>query len=163
MTAQTMLAMAASQEGYRPNASGETKYGVWFADLVGDPVFRAGDWCAMGLLWCAAHTGQPEAFGGAHREWAWVPSWGAWFQDNGRFGQQPRPGAVVFFDWDGSGTPVHVGLAKSSSGGTVTTIEFNTLDSVCAQRDRSSSLVFGYGYPNYPAPTPPDDEDCWVA
>lgn len=171
MTAKTMLAEAAGQEGYRPSASGTTKFGSWFAALTGDPIYAAGDWCAMFLLWCAAQTGQLGALGGVDKRWAWVPSWAAWFQDSGRWNQEPTPGAIVFYDFNGNGTPEHVGLVVKDNGdGTITTIEGNTSDPksgvelICTLRTRPKSEVLGYGHPAYPTPpTPaPGDDDFYM-
>ena len=170
MTAKTMLAEAAGQEGYRPAADGSTRFGTWFAGLVHAPVYTKGDWCAMFLLWCAWRSGQLTALGGVDKRWAWVPSWAAWFQDSGRWTQEPAPGAVVFYDFNHNGVAEHVGLVVKDNGdGTITTIEGNTSDPrtgvepVCALRTRPKGEVLGYGHPAYPAPAPaPVDDDFYM-
>lgn len=82
-----------------------------------------------------------------------------WWQRQGRFGPEPRPGATVFFDW-GGGRQIsridHIGLVvQPLDGGRVRTIEGNAAinghpDGVWVH-DRSASFIVGYGYPPYAA------------
>lgn len=80
-----------------------------------------------------------------------------WWQKQGRFGTEPRPGATVFFDWKGGrsiGAIDHIGLVIERLGnGRVRTIEGNAAitgksDGVWVH-DRSTSFIVGYGYPSY--------------
>ena len=80
-----------------------------------------------------------------------------WWQKQGRFGTEPRPGAAVFFDWKGGrsiGAIDHIGLVIEPLGnGRVRTIEGNAAisgktDGVWVH-DRSTSFIVGYGYPRY--------------
>ena len=80
-----------------------------------------------------------------------------WWQKQGRFGHDPRPGAAVFFDWKGGrsiGAIDHIGLViEPLANGRVRTIEGNAAitgksDGVWVH-DRSTSFIVGYGYPSY--------------
>ena len=80
-----------------------------------------------------------------------------WWQKQGRFGAEPRPGATVFFDWKGGrniGAIDHIGLVIEDLGnGRVRTIEGNAAikgrtDGVWVH-DRSTAFIVGYGYPSY--------------
>ena len=80
-----------------------------------------------------------------------------WWQKQGRFGPEPRPGATVFFDWKGGrsiGAIDHIGLVIEDLGnGRVRTIEGNAAikgktDGVWVH-DRSTAFIVGYGYPSY--------------
>ena len=80
-----------------------------------------------------------------------------WWQRQGRFGTEPRPGATVFFDWKGGrsiGAIDHIGLVIAPLGnGRVRTIEGNAAiagktDGVWVH-DRSTTFIVGYGYPSY--------------
>jgi hypothetical protein len=80
-----------------------------------------------------------------------------WWQKQGRFGHEPRPGAAVFFDWKGGrsiGAIDHIGLVIAPlANGRVRTIEGNAAitgksDGVWVH-DRSTSFIVGYGYPSY--------------
>lgn len=156
---EAMLDMVRSQLGYRERADGSTKYGDWFAELVGSTAYRTGDWCAMGLLWAAWKSGNLDAVGGARKEWAWVPSWRDWFRQERRYTQTPAAGRIVYFDWEPNGIPNHVGIVESVGSGVVHTIEFNT-SNACMRRDRSPSLILGYGDPLYPdSPSPAVEDD----
>lgn len=75
-------------------------------------------------------------------------------EDQGKFKtSDPKPGDLVFFDWDGDGTADHVGIVKSvNADGTLTTIEGNTGDGHGGpegvhERTRSTDSVLGYAYP----------------
>lgn len=85
-----------------------------------------------------------------------------WWQKQGRFGTEPRPGAAVFFDWKGGrsiGAIDHIGLVIEPLGnGRVRTIEGNAAikgkgDGVWVH-DRSTSFIVGYGYPSYAGKSP---------
>jgi len=161
MSLQSFGRIAASQigfvEGGGPDGkSGNiTPYGAWYG-LQGNP------WCAMGLSWVAARSGDLAAFGG---KWAYCPSWVNHFKNAGQWGQTPRVGAIVFFNF-GANEAVHVEWVESVHPGHVTTIGFNTgPDNAssqnngggCYRRNRSTTWgVEGYGYPVYTAivPTP---------
>jgi hypothetical protein len=78
-----------------------------------------------------------------------------WWDQRGRFGGEPRPGAAVFFDWGGGrgiGSIDHIGLVIAALGdGRVRTIEGNAAipghpDGVWVH-DRSTRFIVGYGYP----------------
>ena len=75
-----------------------------------------------------------------------------WFKDQGRWGDTPKPGAVVFFSWSGSksiDSIDHVGMVMKDLGnGSIQTIEGNT-DNAVKIRTRDASSVVGYGYPEY--------------
>lgn len=166
MTAQAMLAMAASQIGQTPTASGETKYTDWYATSQNAPLVRDADWCDALVSWCGDQTGQSDVVG----VFAWVPSHVDWFKARGQFGQTPKVGAIVFMDFVAglSGDGSHVGIVETVNGdGSVGTIEGNTraggYPSVCARRTRSADII-GYGYPAYhSAPVPPAvDDDTWM-
>jgi hypothetical protein len=85
-----------------------------------------------------------------------------WWQKQGRFGHEPRPGAAVFFDWKGGrsiGAIDHIGLVIAPlANGRVRTIEGNAAitgktDGVWVH-DRSTSFIVGYGYPSYTGAAP---------
>ena len=157
MTAQTMLAMAASQLGYVQH--GDTIYGDWYGARHNDPGDDVADWCAMFLAWCGFKTGQGDVVG----EFAWVPSYLEWFRGRGQFGAGPRVGALVFMDFvlGLSGEGSHVGIVETVNGdGTVGTIEGNTgTPGEVARRTRSADIL-GYGYPAYHS-IPIEEDDMY--
>jgi hypothetical protein len=162
-TATDALKLATAQVGVTENAvGGGTKFQKWF---VSSPWAERGvqrdggqvsdyanaNWCDMFVSWIGAQLGVKgmgaDAFTRTHAQW---------FKDQGRWGQNPTPGAVVFFSWSGSKSIDdidHVGMVmKNNHDGTIQTIEGNTDNSVKI-RTRDTSSVVGYGYPEYGSDT----------
>lgn len=168
MTGREMfLAKALSQRGPCVRADGSSKYGIWFGEQVHSGAYADGDFCAMGLLWCADQTGQLDVLGGANKAWAWVPSWWQHWKKTDRATHQAARGRIVFFDFNRSGEPEHVGAVLAVDGGELTTIEFNTLGGRCAKRTRRTSDALGFGNPAWrdapiTVPAVPDDDSCWM-
>jgi len=150
--ASDLIAKALSQEGTGEGKGGVTKYGTWYATQVHDNAYKAAAWCDMFVSWCADQVGLGKVIG----RYAYTPSHAQWFADNGKWGQKPKVGAIVFYDWGGSHNRAaidHVGIVtKVRSDGRIQTIEGNTNDQV-AQRVRDLSTVAGFGYPAYPGGT----------
>ncbi len=66
-------------------------------------------------------------------------------------GYHPKPGDIIFFDWDGDGLGNHVGIVESSDDTYVYTIEGNSGDKCCRRTYfLHSSVIMGYGIPKYP-------------
>jgi hypothetical protein len=163
-TANDALRLAISQVGVSEDANGGgTKFQKWF---VSSPWAERGvqrdggsisdyadaNWCDMFVSWIGDQLGVKgmgdDAFTRTHAQW---------FEDQGRWGHTPTPGAVVFFSWSGSGSIDdidHVGMViKDNHDGTIQTVEGNT-DNAVKIRTRDVSSVVGYGYPEYaPATT----------
>ena len=81
---------------------------------------------------------------------------GRW-QENDAY--TPKPGDVIFYDWqdgadyaasDNKGSPDHVGIVVSVSGGVITVIEGNKNDAVAFRTVKvNGRYIRGYGLPNY--------------
>ncbi|GIH81023.1 CHAP domain-containing protein [Planobispora longispora] len=161
VSADQLLQVAEKQVGTAENADGGgTKFHSWYMDSARakETVARDGGavgayanapWCAMFVSWVGEQVGLRPTVG-----WdAYTVTHAEWFQNNNRWGAEAKPGAVVYFDWDGgsdlSGID-HVGFVKKDNGdGTITTIEGNTGNGKVEQRVRPTSQVVGYGYPQY--------------
>jgi surface antigen len=157
-TAEDALKVALSQVGTTEDAGGGTKFNQWYMTT---PFAKAGvardggsisdyanaNWCDMFVTWVGAQAGV-NGIGGD----AFTPTHAKWFQQQGRWGSVPKPGAVVFFSWSGGKTADsidHVGLViKDNHDGTIQTVEGNTGNAVKI-RTRSTDSVVGYGYPEY--------------
>ncbi|MCF6467414.1 CHAP domain-containing protein [Nonomuraea sp. MG754425] len=157
--ADRLLAVVRSQLGETESPTGWTKYGSWWARRHDKPAaWAVAAWCDMFLAWCAAQAGLIAVVG----DHAYTPSHAQWFKNRGQWGQTPRKGAIVFFDWGGSkAIPAidHVGIVEAvkNSGRTIVTIEGNTSNRVM-RRERTLAEVAGFGYPAYlptPATKPP--------
>ncbi|MEV8638577.1 CHAP domain-containing protein [Streptosporangium sp. NPDC051023] len=161
VTAQQVLDLAARQIGVSENAQGGgTKFQSWYmsTERAKETTARDGGrirdyanapWCAMFVSWVGEHAGIRPTVG-----WdAYTVTHAKWFKEHDHWGTTPKPGAVVYFDWQGSkdldGID-HVGFVKKDNGdGTITTIEGNTGNGKVEQRVRPTSQVVGYGYPVY--------------
>ncbi len=115
-----------------------------------------GAWCADFVSWVAKSMGYNE------RDFPQSPSCGSMIQvykEEGRYHKPgryiPKPGDVVFFDWEPDGGQDHVGivLAVEDGGNKLITIEGNTTGPGVSQglfvKTRYRKNVFGYGCPNY--------------
>lgn len=84
-----------------------------------------------------------------------TPSQGVpWFQERGLWqdnSYEPRPGDIIFFDWDDGGQDGysdHVGIVEKVENGRIYTIEGNSGDS-CRQNSYPVGYyeIYGYGTP----------------
>jgi hypothetical protein len=161
VTASDVIELAKKQVGIgETNGNGGgTKFQKWYAksDRAKVTVERDGGsvggyknaaWCSIFVSWLGHKLDFNDQLGPD----AWTVAHAEWFKEQGRWGHKPKRGAVVFISWDGGSTPDdidHVGLVlKKLGNGRIKTIEGNTDDTV-AKRVRSTSLVVGYGYPDY--------------
>lgn len=115
------------------------------------------EWCACFVSWCANECSYIE--NGIIPQFAWCPSGVAWFQERGLWqdrSYEPRPGDIIFFDWNDpdtsgqDGSADHVGIVDHIENGYVYTVEGNSGDS-CRQRSYAIGYyeIFGYGTPAY--------------
>ena len=116
------------------------------------------EWCACFVSWCANECGYIDA--GVIPKFAGCTGGSNWFKARGQWQDgdyEPRPGDLIFFDWNekgGSGpqddVPDHVGIVERVENGVVYTVEGNTSDS-CRQRSYNVGHyeIWGYGCPIY--------------
>jgi CHAP domain-containing protein len=120
------LAEALRHVGVResPPGSNETMFGRWFG-VDGVP------WCAIFASYCFDVGAGVVLCRGWHgagvgpRGVAYVPTLAAWLKATHRAVDEPRPGDLAVFDWDG-GMPDHVGIVVGAAGDTIHTVEGNT-------------------------------------
>ncbi|MFB4299439.1 CHAP domain-containing protein [Actinomadura sp. NTSP31] len=158
-TAEAAIKLARTQIGESPDGDGDTKFGDWYesTERAKETVARDGgsvqeysdaEWCDMFISWVGDKLGFTDQIGSD----AWTVAHAQWFQDNGRWGDAPKPGAIVFFSWSGGESNddiQHVGMViKDEGDGTIQTVEGNTGNSVQV-KERSTDDVVGYGYPDY--------------
>lgn len=157
-----LLAVARSQLGYSESVrnfqlggdDGQTVYGYSrYGEWYGDPY---GDWCAMFVSFCLHYAGITEDQ---------VPldancqSWIGQFEARGQFaapaGYDPRPGDLVFFDYDHDGVSDHVGIVAERPEGQVVTIEGNSANCVrSVAYDLAYEGIAGYAALAGTAPDP---------
>ncbi|WP_203978167.1 CHAP domain-containing protein [Planotetraspora silvatica] len=141
-----LLHLLHTQVGYGEQASGYTKFGHWYDTVENDADYTSQPWCDMFLSWGAHKLGYAPWFG----QFAYTVSHARWFKQHHAWGSTPVPGAVVFFDWAGTGTIDgidHVGIVVKVAGKKIHTIEGNTGGGQVREQVRDQSSVVGYGYP----------------
>ncbi|MEU8120276.1 CHAP domain-containing protein [Spirillospora sp. NPDC049024] len=158
-TAAQAIRLARSQVGVEEDGGGETKFQEWYMSTsrARETLARDGgsldgysdaNWCDMFVSW----VGEQIGFGDQVGSDAWTVAHARWFQEHGRWGTEPRPGAIVFYAWDGGKSfddIRHVGLVvKEIDDGTIEAVEGNT-DNAVRVKERSTDDVVGYGYPDY--------------
>jgi cell wall-associated NlpC family hydrolase len=106
-------------------------------------------WCADFVSWVNTQAGNPMNDASCPNLEHKLAAKGQW---KGR--QNPQPGDLVFFDWDGDRVADHVGIVKSvNRNGTLTTIEGNTNTGVRGSREgvhertRTMDTVLGFANP----------------
>ena len=104
-------------------------------------------WCACFVSWCADQCGYIEM--GIIPKFAVVGDGANWFKARHRWagrGYKPKPGDIIFFDFEQDGLLDHVGIVETCDGRTVTTIEGNS-GNACKRLTYSvgSSQIAGYG------------------
>lgn len=151
-TALDVLAAARHELGIfeQPPGSNRVKYNDW-AGVVPGP------WCAAFASWCLDQGGALDV-----AKFVYCPTGVNEYKAAGRFGRDPRIGAVVFFQWPGQDRACHVGLVEAvRADGSVVTIEGNTDDAGGGSggkvmRHVRRAFIVGYGYPKYTAIAPPE-------
>ena len=117
------------------------------------------EWCACFVSWCANECGYIDT--GVIPKFAGCVTGSQWFKDRGLWqdkDHEPRPGDLIFFDWDDpggysgpqDGVPDHVGIVEKVENGIVYTIEGNSGDR-CREIHYAVGHyeIYGYGTPAY--------------
>lgn len=110
------------------------------------------EWCAVFVSWVANQSGYLQAgiipkFSGCQTGIDWFKAMGQWQEK----GYTPKEGDIIFFDWEVDGKVNHVGIVEKVENGKVYTVEGNSTDDTCKQKEYSinSKVIFGYGTPAY--------------
>ncbi|TDD66671.1 CHAP domain-containing protein, partial [Actinomadura darangshiensis] len=145
-----LLDIAQKELGYTEKGDGYTKFGNWYAEHVDgdhDEYFKTAPWCDMFLAWAADKADVTDQAG----QFASTIDHAKWFKKNDAWGHDPEPGAIVFYDWNGSGDidqVDHVGIVEKVDGHTLHTIEGNADGYKLMRKTRDMDAVVGFGYPS---------------
>ena len=154
---EKVVAYAKSQLGVcEPN--GDDKYIKEFNRLTGSTLAMNVAWCMVFATCCVRASGLPEDVWGNFAQCTVAvnraKSKKVWYSR--LTGHKPKAGEWIIFDWDGDGKADHVGIVKSSTTNSVTTIEGNTkgdavVDGV-REKNYSSTSKYIMGYIDIPYP-----------
>jgi N-acetyl-anhydromuramyl-L-alanine amidase AmpD len=145
-----VIRLAASEVGYSesPPGSNKTKYGAWYG-MDGVP------WCAIFVSYCFYLAGSKLPPITTEKGFAYCPAGVSYYKERGQLDMNPRPGDIVFFDWQKDGTSDHVGIVESiASSNSVICIEGNTSNSdnsnggQVMRRTRNFSQIAGFAHPS---------------
>ena len=101
-----------------PPDSNRTKYGAWFG-LDGQP------WCGMFVSWCYYMAGLDlPKIGFTKPGFAGCQSAVKYFKEHGKIVKDPRPGDIVFYDFNGDGRSEHTGIFEKG----ITTAMFYAIE-----------------------------------
>lgn len=164
--AQKLISIALNEVGYREKASnaalddpianaGGGNWTKYARDLAAAGYYNGNKngyaWCECFVDWCFF-----KAFGKeGQRIQCQTGDLGAaciysmqYFQQQGRFDKNPRPGDQIFFY--GGGTVGHTGIVTAVSDSIITVVEGNSSDRVQKLTyARTDSRIAGYGHPWY--------------
>lgn len=117
------------------NIGGE-KYWRWFGSE------KRIEWCACFVSWCinSNYEGVPK-FSSCAEYIKWLKRNRLFYSPN----ITPKPGIIIFFDWNDDGKADHTGIVDYCEKNTVYTIEGNTKDR-CARSKYTLDSKFIYGY-----------------
>ena len=106
------------------------------------------EWCAVFVSWVANQVGYIEK--GIIPKFVGCDTGVNWFKLMGKWKEKeyiPKPGDIIFFDWDDNGSANHVGIVEKVENNIVYTIEGNSTDDMCRQKEYSinSDFILGYG------------------
>lgn len=166
--AKKVVETAMLEIGYKETGKNITKYASYFDKNYPDfynTKKQGAEWCDIFVDYCILVnsadmnealyvTCQPSKSCGAGCSFSYD-----YYKKQGRVGNDPQIGAQIFF---GTGKkPTHTGIVVDVYGDSVATVEGNSDNMVkCHTYKKSSSRIFGYGYPRYsedasqPAPAP---------
>ena len=143
------------EEGEGYTIKGYTRYGDWY----GIPY---GDWCAMFISFCLNYADIPETaipYDCATTTWIKSLSERGMYADASDY--TPKPGDLIFFDWEGDKLSDHVGIVWAVNPNSITTIEGNHTASVeFFDYDRDDGHIQGYGILPKNPDAPAADEDA---
>lgn len=105
------------------------------------------EWCAVFVSWVANEAGVLNL---SIPRFSLVSDGIDWFKIKGAWQSKayvPKPGDIIFFDWENDGKPNHVGIVEKIEDNFVYTIEGNSTNDECKENAYliGDSVIFGYG------------------
>lgn len=102
-------------------------------------------WCADFVSWVFKQAGAPVGAGGKGEDYTVAMK--QWAQGEGRWRAKdhvPKPGDIVFYDWQNDGKVDHVALVEKVNGRSITTIGGNEDGAVRRQERPLNTNIAGF-------------------
>jgi hypothetical protein len=150
-----ILELAAKEVGYKEGLNNANKFGEWFG-LNNEP------WCMIACSKIYADAGFILKHGGWLKGYASVPELYKQAKARGWLTNDPKPGDLVIYDWNGDKKGDHVGILKEKIPGFVIAYEGNTGDKDWSngegfyqpKRAMATVMAFVNVIDNIPSPLP---------
>lgn len=109
------------------------------------------EWCAVFVSWVANQVGYIEK--GIIPKFSVCETGANWFKTQGKWMDNtyiPKPGDIIFFDWENDGKINHVGIVEKVSSNIIYTIEGNSTNDMCKNNKYKvkDNVISGYGIVN---------------
>lgn len=164
MKASKLLELAKQQVGVMDSPIGtcNNKYNTaYYGGRVNNPALA---WCVVFIWWLFRELDASDLFCGG-RKMASVPMTLKRCQELNQIVSSPAPGDIIFFDFNGNGTPDHIGVVcEVNPNGSVVTIEGNTSSysqtngGTVQEKVRSKAQIYALARPNYEDRTNTEEE-----
>ena len=152
--ASEIIAKATEELGTRETGVNHVKYNeAYYGNDTSAP------WCVTFVWWLFHDAGWSDLFMGGEKTASCTAFW-KWAKSAGKITENPKPGDIVLFNWDGTGKKStvahHMGLVNKVIPGAVEAIEGNTetdADPIgrVMKRTRWNKLVCAYVHIDYDA------------
>lgn len=151
-----------SQVGVTENPPGSNNV-IYNTEYYGHEVSGPGyAWCATFQRSGLKAIGCVELYYGGEKT-AYVPSLLNYYRDHGQIVTDPQPGDLIFYDWDSSGLPDHIGAVVGVADSTITTIEGNVGDAVKKLiKSRTGGNIQAYARLKWPDESEPQPDPDYV-
>ena len=155
VSASKILALAKKELGNKeyPAGSNKVKYNeTYYGHSVSGSSYP---WCAVFIWWLFYRSNAAQLYYGGEKT-AYCPALLQYYESKGQIVSGGyKPGDLIFFDFNGNGTPDHIGICESFNGTYITTIDGNTgtdneANGGCVmRRKRHKKYVCGAARPAY--------------
>lgn len=108
MARKDIIQTARMEDGTKesPPGSNKTKYGQWYR-------LNGVKWCAIFVSWVYEHAGYPLGFIETSKGYQSCQGGYNFWKRKGQLTNQPQPGDIALFDWNGDGHCDHTGIFDS--------------------------------------------------
>lgn len=152
MTADRILSIAQSYIGVTETQTNNVTFNTaYYGREVNGSSYA---WCAVFIWYCFMEAGASDLYYGGKKT-AYCPTLMSYYKGKGQLHQTPKVGDIVFYNFSGKKTAVHVGIVSEVGDGWIKAIEGNTSSvnqsngGMVMERKRALSVCLGFARPDY--------------